>query len=265
MRSFIAAFKMLAFAVLSITVIPPQWILLLFYRGRYAYILPHLWMKAVCMIFRIRVEKTRQPYTASQVLYMSNHLSYLDIPAIASTICFGSFVAKKDVAKWPVFGFLSTLQQTAFISRSRGDAKKEANALDTMLQDGKNLIIFPEGTSTDGREVLDFKSSLFSIAFQEGLSDLKIQPVTVQMKRVDRQDITNQDIRDIYAWHRDMDTELPEHLWRFAKSRGAVIQLTFHDIINVDDHEDRKTLAKASHNAVSNGLDLKPETISKAA
>ena len=265
MRKFIAVLKMIAFAVVSLLTIPPQWILLLFYRGKYAYIMPHIWMRLVCVIFGIRVEKLGQPYKESQVLYMSNHLSYLDIPAISSLICYGSFVAKKDVAKWPVFGFLSTLQQTAFISRSRGDAKKEANALDNMLQSGKNLVIFPEGTSTDGREVLDFKSSLFSIAFQEGLDDLKIQPVTVQMKTVDGQVPDTQDIRDIYAWHRDMDTELPEHLWRFAQSRGAVIQITFHDIISVNDHADRKTLAKASHIAVSNGLNLNAKEITKAA
>ncbi len=258
MRSFIAALKMLAFAALCLVVVPLQLILMLFHKGRYAYILPHLWHKGVCAIFRIRVQKTGSIYTDSQVLYMSNHLSYLDIPAIASILCFGSFVAKKDVASWPIFGFLSTLQQTAFISRSRGDAKKEANALDTMLEDGKNLIIFPEGTSTDGRGVLDFKSSLFSIALREGLENLIIQPVTVEMLSTNGHAPETQEDRDLYSWHRDMDDsiELHHHLWSFAKSSGAIISISFHDIIHAKNFSDRKILAKTCHEAVSNGLQL---------
>jgi len=256
MRSLIAAVKMILFAGICLLVVPLQLILMLFHKGRYAYILPHLWHKGVCAIFRIRVQKTGSIYCDSQALYMSNHLSYLDIPAIASVLCFGSFVAKKDVANWPVFGFLSTLQQTAFISRSRGDAKKESNALDTMLEDGKNLIIFPEGTSTDGQSVLDFKSSLFSIALREGLEDIIIQPVTVEVLSVNGQPPKTQDDRDIYSWHRDMDDsiELHHHLWSFAKSSGVVLSITFHDIIHAKDFSDRKVLAKTCHDAVSNGL-----------
>ncbi|MEZ5813806.1 MAG: lysophospholipid acyltransferase family protein [Alphaproteobacteria bacterium] len=247
---------MMAFALLCLLAVPFQLLLITFYKGRYAYILPHLWHKGVCAIFRIRVQKTGKIYTNSQVLYMSNHLSYLDIPAIASVLCFGSFVAKKDVASWPVFGFLSTLQQTAFISRSRGDAKKEASALDTMLENGKNLIIFPEGTSTDGQSVLDFKSSLFAIALREDLADIMIQPVTVKLLSVNGHPPETQEDRDLYAWHRDMDgsIELHHHLWSFAKSSGAALSITFHETIPAKNFPDRKTLAKACHEAVSNGL-----------
>ncbi len=256
MRTFIAAIKMIAFVGLCLLIVPLQLVVMFFHKGRYAYILPHLWHKGACAIFRIRVQKTGSIYTNSQVLYMSNHLSYLDIPAISSILCFGSFVAKKDVASWPLFGFLSTLQQTAFISRSRGDAKKGVNALDTMLEDGKNLIIFPEGTSTDGQSVLDFKSSLFSIALREGLEELIIQPVTVEVLSANGHDLKTQDDRDLYAWHRDMDDsiELHHHLWSFAKSSGAVLSITFHDIIHSKEFSDRKILAKTCHDAVSNGL-----------
>jgi len=256
MSTIIAAIKMIAFFALCLAVVPLQLIIMLFHKGRYAYILPHLWHKGVCALFRIRVQKTGKIYTDSQVLYMSNHLSYLDIPAIASILCFGSFVAKKDVAKWPVFGFLSTLQQTAFISRNRGDAKKESNALDTMLEDGKNLIIFPEGTSTDGQGVLDFKSSLFSIALREELEGLVIQPVTVKVLSSNGHEPKTQEDRDLYSWHRDMDDdiELHHHLWSFAKSSGAILSITFHDILHAKDFSDRKILAKTCHEAVSNGL-----------
>lgn len=196
----------------------------------------------------------RQAEKEHQCLYVGNHLSYLDIPAIGYILP-ASFVARKDVASWPVFGFLSKLRQTAFISRDRNDALKGKNALSKMIAQGKSLIVFPEGTSTDGRGVRDFKSSLFSIALQQDRrEDLYIQPLTIEMRRVDGRPVQTQDDRDLYAWHIDMDTPLPAHLWRFARSRGAEISLTFHDSFPAIRYENRKTLAKDCHLAVSNGL-----------
>ncbi len=253
MRFLIACIKFLFFILLCLVVVPTQLVVLLLHKGNGAYIMPWLWQKAVCKIFRINIQITGTPYTDTQTIYIGNHISYLDIPAVGS-ILRASFVAKKDVASWPVFGFLSKLQQTAFISRSREDAKKEKHALDTMLDEGKSLIIFPEGTSTDGCEVLPFKSSLFSIAYKEGLEDIRIQPITINMTRVDKREIKTQDDRDIYSWHLNMDTPLEKHLWRFALSRGATISLNFHDVLKASDLKDRKTLAKACYNAVSNGL-----------
>lgn len=254
MRSVIAALKLMAFFVLSFFIVPAQFLLLRFHKGAYAYIIPQIWHKGVCFIFQIEVETRGNPIKSGQTLYVSNHLSYLDIPAIA-TVLRASFVAKKDVAKWPVFGFLSKLQQTAFIERKRGAAAKEATALGTMLADGKSLIIFPEGTSTDGQGVLPFKSSLFSLALNDAAAPLTIQPFTIQVKEVNGTVPKTQELRDIYAWHRDMDTELPRHLWLFAKSKGAKITLTFQPVTTSSAFKDRKTLAKHCHEAVSKGVE----------
>ncbi len=255
MRSIVAVIKILLFAMVTIVVIPVQLLVLSLCRGKESYIIPWLWHKSVCIIFRIKVKVIGTPYADSQAIYVSNHISYLDIPVIGSVIR-GSFVAKKDVESWPVFGFLSKLQQTAFISRDRKDAKKEKNSLDSMLKDKKSLIMFPEGTSTDGVCVLPFKSSLFSIAFRDGLNDIIIQPITLNMELVDNKKIINQADRDIYSWHINMDTPLEKHLWRFALSHGAIISLNFHSIIKTNDVKDRKTLAKLCYNTVSNGLKL---------
>jgi len=254
MRTLVALIKILAFFTLSLLVVPAQLLVLCFTKGSAAYTLPRLWHKGVCFIFRIKVRVRGTPAANMQTLYVSNHLSYLDIPAIA-TVLKASFVAKMDVASWPVFGFLSKLQQTAFIERSRGAAAKEASALDTMLGAGKSLIVFPEGTSTDGQSVLPFKSSLFSLALKETAKPLQIQPFSIQVLHVNGQLPTTQELRDIYAWHRDMDTELPAHLWLFAKSKGAEILLNFQPVIVSSAFEDRKTLAKHCHEAVSNGVE----------
>ncbi|MAF97388.1 MAG: 1-acyl-sn-glycerol-3-phosphate acyltransferase [Micavibrio sp.] len=254
MKYIIAILRMLAFAVICILVIIPQSLILAITKKRFAYILPHFWHKAVCIIFGVKVKLSGKIYTENQTIYIGNHISYLDIPAIASVLTYGSFVAKKDVSSWPVFGFLATLQQTAFISRSAKDAKKESNNIDSMLAAGKNLIIFPEGTSTDGTVVKPFKSSLFQIALTDQRKDLYIQPFSVKVLTTNGVAPTTQEQRDIYSWHLNMDTELHAHLWNFACNKETVLNLTFHEPIKASDHNDRKTLAKLCHEAVSNGV-----------
>jgi 1-acyl-sn-glycerol-3-phosphate acyltransferase len=251
-----AVIRMLLFLCICLIVVPIQLCVLLVTKGPAAYVAPHIWHKAVCLIFGIKVQVNGVISTDAQTLFVSNHISYLDIPAIGSVLQNASFIAKKDVSGWPVFGFLSKLQQTAFISRSRADAQKGAQDLDALLDAGKNLTVFPEGTSTDGVVVRPFKSSLFSIAVDEKRPDLLVQPFTIKVLATNGARPETQDERDIYAWHVDMDTELHIHLWRFAKSNGTQLALTFHDPLPVKEYNDRKLLAKACHDTVSNGLEI---------
>ena len=257
MRQIIALTKLTAFAVVTLAIIPFQFLVMLFSRGKASYALPCLWHKIVCKIFGIKVRPCGKYSKAPgcQTIFVSNHLSYLDIPVMGSLLK-ASFVAKKEVKSWPVFGFLSKLQQTAYISRARSDSVKSKDNLSNMLNQGKNLILFPEGTSTDGVSVLPFKSSLFSIALQQddGNNDIYIQPVTIILDKVSGKAPQTQKERDIYAWHINMDTPLANHLWNFAKNKGASINLVFHDFICAKEQNNRKELAKLCHEAVSNGL-----------
>lgn len=256
MRALISSLKVLAFFLLCVVIVPPQVIIMLFTKGTAARALPFAWMKVVCFIYGIKISVEGKPYRGGPVITMSNHLSYLDIPVIGSVIT-DSFVSKADVAKWPVFGFLAGLRQTAYVVRGSTDPKLASQGVENRLKAGDNLIIFPEGTSTDGREVIDLKTGVFARAIDAGVDNLMIQPVTLHVTSSDKRALETQDDRDLYAWHRDMDDdfELPDHLWRFGKMRGAEISLYFHDPIKVSDYDNRKTLAKAVHNAVSNGLE----------
>lgn len=254
MRFLIAVTKLFAFACICLLVVPVQLLILLFHKGPYSYIAPHWWHKAVCFIFRIKVNVRGTPSTNTQTLFLSNHISYLDIPAIATSIKVASFIAKKDVERWPVFGFLSKLQQTAFISRSKTDVERVTNDLSGMLNDNKNLILFPEGTSTDGIDVLPFKSSIFHIFLNENFKELVLQPMTVKVHEVNGHPPLNQEERDIYSWHVKMDMELPNHLWRFALNKGAVIDIIFHPVLLAQNYNNRKTLSQDCHRAVQNGL-----------
>ena len=258
MKNPVIFLKAFLFFVWSLITIPPQIAVMLFHRGPNAYTIPHLWQKGVCRIFGLKVVIEGTPITEQQCLFIINHVSYLDIPVIGSVLR-ASFIAKKEVSGWPVFGFLSRLQQTAFISRSRGDAQREKNALSNMLDEGKSLILFPEGTSTDGRNVAPFKSSLFSMTLDGSRSNLVIQPVTLKVEQVDGKNPAEQSARDIYAWYGDMT--MPPHLSGFAASRGAVVKLIFHPAIKPSDYDDRKGLADACWNMVQSGLEEKKGTV----
>lgn len=248
-----ASFKFFLFAVWTILLVPPQVLIRLFHDGKYSFLIPKLWHKGIRRVFQVNYEIRGKQNIDRQTLYMCNHLSYLDIPVLGSIIT-GSFVAKSEVQGWPLFGFLAKLQQSVFIERKRmaiTDAKSE---IEKTLEDGRNLILFPEGTSTSGLIVKPFKSSLFSLAEANGKS-LDIQPVTITILETDKRPSRTQAENDLYAWPLEMETPMPVHFWAFGKMRGAKLLITFHDPIHTNASMDRKDLAKACHDSVSKGLE----------
>lgn len=251
-----AILKLIAFAVICILVVPTQGLFVYFHKGPTSFIVPRLWHDIARRIFGIKIKVSGEINKSQQTIFMSNHLSYLDIPVIGSVLK-GSFVAKSEVSGWPLFGFLATLQQTAFIQRKRSKIAQEKDSLQGRIARGDSLIIFAEGTSTSGFEVLPFKSSLFALALHDQNDGLYIQPVTVKLLCVDGQKPQTKEERDIYAWPRDVDIDLHHHLWRFAKTSGATIELVFHPAIAAKDYNDRKTLAKLCHDNVSKGLEIR--------
>lgn len=257
MRSFKAALKISAFLLWSLALVPLQMLVLLFHKGKGAYAIPFLWENGVRKIFQIRYTAEGTPLRNHQTFYMSNHLSYLDVPLLGSILP-ASFVAKSEVEKWPVFGFLSKLQQTEFIERRRTAIADEAAKISQKTASGRSLIIFPEGTSSSGYNVKPFKSSLFTLALGPGNDNIYIQPVTISLLKVDGREPASKDERDHYAWPLDLDMELPEHLFRFAKTSGADLRVTFHPPVRARDFTNRKTLANTCYESVSKGLEKAP-------
>lgn len=189
---------------------------------------------------------------ASPVFFVANHSSYLDIPVLGALIP-ASFVAKAEVASWPLFGFLAKLQGTVFIERRSARAAMQRDQLTTYLAEGRNLIIFPEGTSSDGQMVLPFKSSLFG-AIESAAADIDIvvQPVSVTCSGIDGLPLT-QYLRSFYAWYGDM-TLLP-HLWQAFKCNRFTVEVAFHPPIRARDVRDRKELAAACQRAIASGVE----------
>ncbi len=242
---------------------------MLFIAGTLVLLVPHLvvravtgnlgmtraWHRFACFCFGIRARYNgtpRQPNpdksTARPVIFLCNHISYLDIIVLGAGLD-AIFVAKSEVASWPAFGFLSKTQNTIFIPRKRAALEASKKAIADVLHQGRNIILFGEGTSTDGRTVLPFKPGLLDILFDGGAA-ADIQPVAITIESINGKPPLDQPTRDTYAWWRPEDTLAP-HLWNFAKSGGAVIAVDFLPPLTPSDFPDRKALATRAHDGVA--------------
>ncbi len=135
------------------------------------------------------------------------------------------FVAKSDVAKWPIFGFLAKVQNTVFIERRSTQISTQRNHLRERLAAGQSLIVFPEGTSSDGLEVLPFKSALFSVVEEAGADiPVTVQPISVVCTELDGMPLTRS-LRPLYSWYGDM--ELAGHLWNVFWRGHFTVDVTF--------------------------------------
>ena len=125
----------------------------------------------------LKIERIGTPLR-SHVLYLTNHASWLDIMLMAGTTgC--AFVSKKEVADWPVAGWLASLNETIFVARTERQAVHgQANALRAALASGRTVTLFPEGTTEGGIDVLPFRASLLAALFPAP-SGVRVQPVAI--------------------------------------------------------------------------------------
>ena len=178
---------------------------------------------------------------------VSNHASWLDIFAQnASKRVY--FVSKAEVAGWPGIGWLAKATGTVFINRDRREAKAQQEIFESRLLAGHKLLFFPEGTSTDGRRVLPFKSTLFQAFFTpELVHELHIQPVTLVYRPPEGADPR------FYGWWGEMEFA-PHLLQTLAAWRQGSVTVVYHPPLKVDDYTNRKVLAAACEAAVRAGL-----------
>ncbi len=131
--------------------------------ARYQEFIRRHWCATVCRILAVRLETVGEPSPQTQ-LWVANHISWLDIIALGSLHPL-LFVAKEEVAGWPVMGYLARRLGTLFVRR--GDAEQTASIAEQMawqLRQGKQLMLFPEGTTTNGERVLRFHAKLLQPA-----------------------------------------------------------------------------------------------------
>ena len=178
---------------------------------------------------------------------VSNHASWLDIFALNARKRI-YFVAKSEVAAWPGIGWLARATGTVFIKRDRAEVSQQIALFQDRLAAGHRLLFFPEGTSTDGLQVLAFKPTLFAAFFSPDIkASLQMQAVTVNYIAP-----TGESPR-FYGWWGTMDFA-PHLLQVLAVRRHGAVEVTYHPPVRVADFADRKALAKACEDAVRSGF-----------
>lgn len=167
---------------------------------------------------------------------VSNHASWLDIFSLnAAARVF--FVSKAEVRNWPAIGMIARTTGTVFIERKASEARRQKTQFEERLIRGDRLLFFPEGTSTDSRRVIPFKSTLFAAFFEPHLADeMWIQPVSLIYRAPKGRDAR------FYGWWGDMEFG-PHFLSVLGALRNGRVEVVFHAPVRVADFKDRKALA----------------------
>lgn len=214
--------------------------------------IPRRFHRGVMWLFGIKIVTTGSMSGEHPTLFVSNHISYLDIFVFGAVIK-GSFVAKSDIASWPVAGWFAKLQRTIFVEREqRSKVGEQRNRVQQRFEEGGNVILFPEGTSYDGARVLSFKSALFSVAQnQVNGHAVTVQPMSIAYTEMDGLPLTRAQ-RPLVAWYGDMG--LLPHIWAFLKAQRTRVEIRFHPPVSMDDFANRRAMALACHKVVSIGV-----------
>ena len=242
-------FRLIIFFILTLLLLPFQLLISLFFK-KIIYVIPKNYHKLCCKILGIKVKKIGKISNFKPTLFVSNHASYIDI-IILSSLFKTSFVAKKEIARWPFLGLLAKLQDTVFIDRKIFSLKKQENLIINHLNKKNNLVIFPEGTSTDGNKVLFFKSALFNIFEIKKNPRINVQTITIVYKKVNGIILNRMSRRDI-TWHSNM--ELITNFLNLLKKISIEVEVVFDKKFIPNKQLNRKKIAFFCWKNINNNL-----------
>lgn len=211
-----------------------------------------LWARACLMILGLRINvhgrhiglPLHSDLHSNRRLLVSNHQSYLDVIIIAS-IFPALFVAKTEVSRWPLFGWLSKLGGTIFVNRD--DARsgvKCAYRVSRALRDGVNVQVFPEATTGDGSTVLPFNGLFFVSAVR---SQAPVLPLTIEFQSVNGRPMDREAL-DTVCWYGEMNFAL--HFWNLLNIESAEVALMINETIKPARALRAKVLAQAARESI---------------
>jgi 1-acyl-sn-glycerol-3-phosphate acyltransferase len=247
----LGARRLAAYLLLTVVLMPVQ-ALFVALGSRLAERFPVAYHRVCCRLMGIDIATVGTMSRNRPTLFVSNHTSYIDITVLGALIP-GSFVAKAEVAQWPLYGWLAKLQRTVFVDRRRNTSHLQRDQLKERLAAGDNLILFPEGTSNDGNRVLPFRSALLSVAEASSAdAPLVIQPVSVAYVALNGIPMGH-GLRPLVAWYGDMT--LGPHLWQFSRLGKVTVVVEFHPPVDLKDAGSRKDLTRYCLTAVAGGVE----------
>ncbi|MCI4681453.1 lysophospholipid acyltransferase family protein [Candidatus Rhodoblastus alkanivorans] len=214
--------------------------------------IPVFFSQTVCTLLGLRVRFEGENLGPKPRMIVANHVSWSDILVLASreTPC---FVAKSEVADWPVLGAFARVQDTIFVRReSRADVPRVNAALARKMIGGEDILLFGEGTSSDGAGVLNFKPSHFAAArdalrLSPDLAEITVQPAAIVYTHARGRKLDANGRRAL-AWFGDAD--LAPHIWLLLKSAPIDCVVRFGGAISFNADSDRKVVAYETEQAV---------------
>ncbi len=236
--------------------LPVQWLACRFHWKIRRH-LPVLFHRFALKLMDVRVHVKGEPARESPVLILSNHVSWIDILAL-STLVPVSFVAKAEIATWPILGTLARLQRSVFVDRQKkGDTARVNAEIAERLAEGDPIVLFAESTTSDGNRILPFRSALVGAAHQAltaGAADagskndcVWLQPVALAYNRADGLP-TGRTGRSRIGWYGDM--EMLPHLANILRGGALDMTIAFAPPIPCHTDSDRKGLTQQAEAAV---------------
>jgi 1-acyl-sn-glycerol-3-phosphate acyltransferase len=245
-----STFVLSAFALVTAVLMPVQWLAVALGRPLRRRI-PVFYHRFVCRLLGVRVLARGAPVSNRPLLIVSNHCSWLDISIITS-LAPVVFVAKSEIARWPLFGVLAKLQRTVFVERDRRHKTGEVNAqIAQRLAEGDPVLLFGEGTAGDGNRVLPFRTALIGAARDAiaaaGNDKVWIQPLSIAY--VSQHGIAlGRHLRPRAAWYGKM--KLTNHIGGIVRTGAVDVSVTWGEPIPYDGAIDRKILARQLESTV---------------
>jgi lyso-ornithine lipid O-acyltransferase len=245
------AFRLISYLLLTMLLLPFHLLALCLGLRLIVNRLPVIYHRIVCIILGIRVRVYGVRSSVTPTLFVCNHVSYLDIEVLGALVP-GSFVAKAEVATWPFFKTLAKAQRTIFVERRSAKTNASRDEMIKRLDTGDNLMLFPEGTSSDGTRVLPFRSALFAVAqLRRDDKPITVQPVAISYTRLDGIPLGRY-WRPLFAWFGDLD--LVPHLWQMVCLGETEAVVIFFPPVDIEQLGDRKKLAEFCYRQVSSGV-----------
>ncbi|WP_033416693.1 lysophospholipid acyltransferase family protein [Hahella ganghwensis] len=198
------------------------------------------WLSGLCRVLNLEVQQHGEIADESTMI-VANHISWLDIPVLGALKPL-HFLSKAEVREWPLIGFLAARAGTLFIKRGGGQAAKVQEELEFVLHQEKTVLIFPEGTTTDGQTVKKFHPRLFKAAKSVGRH---VQPVTLHYRREGTPDVLAPFIGD---------DEFFSHLIRLLKAPPTEVHIVIHPALSATSDTEVTELARQAHSRVERTL-----------
>ena len=237
-RALLILVAILAFFIVGA---PLQWLVATRLPRRIG-VIPRLFCRTLLALAKVRLATSGGPATGGPVLALANHVSWIDVLALGALEPF-CFLAKSDVAAWPIVSAFAQVQGTVFVDRRRRRSIVPANAaLAARMLEGRRALLFPEGTTFAGPPPGPFKSSHLAaardlLAREPGHGSVAVQPIAIFYSSADA------------AWI-GQDALLP-HLWRILRGPPLTCTLIFGAPIAYTPRTDRKAIAHAARTAVA--------------